>query len=95
MTGLRPKTKAILAKMIEAEIKDWPTPDMREFLEAEGCSDTEEADVVLELGEVAAVLGLDLQERAAQVSAEIKAEAEAEDAESEAIPTPSRTPLQN
>lgn len=93
MTGLRPKTKAILAKMIEAEIKDWPTPDMREFLEAEGCSDAEEADVVLELGEVAAVLGLDLQERAAQVSAEIKAEAE--DAESEAIPTPSRTPLQN
>lgn len=94
MTGLRPKTKAILAKMIEAEIKDWPTPDMCEFLEAEGCSDAEAADVVLELGEVAAVLGLDLQERAAQVSAEIKAEAEAEEAE--AIPTPSRTgPLQN
>lgn len=91
MTGLRPKTKAILAKMIEAEIKDWPTPDMCDFLEAERCSDAEAADVVLELGEVAAVLGVDLQAMAAQVSAGIKAETEAE-----ADPTPSRTnPLQN
>lgn len=91
MTGLRPKTKAILAKMIEAQIMDWPTPDMGDFLEAVDCSDAEAADVVLELGEVAAVLGVDLQGLAARVSANIKAEAEEAEAE-----VPSRTDtLQN
>jgi hypothetical protein len=78
MTGLRPTTKAILAKMIAAELRDWPTPDMCEFLEAVGCSDAEAAAVVDELGEVAAVLGLDLRAMAAQVSADIQAEAEVE-----------------
>jgi|JI10StandDraft_1071094.scaffolds.fasta_scaffold41185_3 hypothetical protein len=78
MKGLLPTTKAILAKMIAAELRDWPTPDMCGFLEAVGCSDTEAAAIVVELGEVAAVLGLDLQEMAAQVSADITADAEAE-----------------
>lgn len=90
MTGLRPKTKAILAKMIEAEIRDWPTPDMCDFLEAVECSDAEAADIVLELGEVAAVLGVELQAMAAQVSADIRAETEAD-----ADPNPRADGLQN
>ena len=71
MTGLSAKTKAILAKMIWAEIRDWPTPDMGEFLDEEGCSDAEAAKVVSELAEIAAAMGLDLRPMAAKVAAEI------------------------
>ncbi len=71
MTGLGAKTKAILAKMIWAEMRDWPTPDMGEFLDEEGCSDAETAKIVGELAEIAAAMGLDLRPMAAEVAAEI------------------------
>lgn len=86
--GLGPKTKAILAKMIAAEVMDWPTPDMNEFLADVGCSDADAATIVLELAEVAAVLGVDLREQAARVSAEIQEAEETDPAEAD---DPSRT----
>jgi hypothetical protein len=71
MTGLGAKTKAILAKMIWAQIRDWPTPDMGEFLDEEGCSDEEAAKIVSELAEIATAMGLDLRPMAAAVAAGI------------------------
>ena len=90
MTGLGAKTKAVLAKMIRAEIIDWPTPAMGDFLDDEGCSDAEAAEIVTELAEIAAAMGVDLRAMASQVSAELR-ETETEGVDIEPVPTPRNT----